>query len=139
MQATLLVGGPGTAKTAIINSFMGKLPSESYSSKTITFSSLSTPGIFQSSVEVRLGPAAHVTVGMIDDCEQSSSRAVAGVHLLGRNQRCQQLQEWPESLCTCWMKLRPGAQICCCKATYCAESCLSVLLSTSRAAPLFHG
>ena len=52
-QATLLVGGPGTAKTAIINSFMAKLPSEQYSSKTITFSSLSTPGIFQSSVEVR--------------------------------------------------------------------------------------
>ena len=58
MQATLLVGGPGTAKTSIINSFMGKLPAEQYSAKTITFSSLSTPGIFQSSVEVRVSPAA---------------------------------------------------------------------------------
>ncbi len=51
-QASLLVGGPGTAKTSIINQFMGRFTPEETTSKTITFSSLTTPAIFQTAVEV---------------------------------------------------------------------------------------
>ena len=51
-QASLLVGGPGTAKTSIINQFLGSFPAEEFTSKTITFSSLTTPAIFQTAVEV---------------------------------------------------------------------------------------
>ncbi|CAD7698753.1 unnamed protein product [Ostreobium quekettii] len=50
-SATLLVGGPGTAKTSTINQFMSKFSPEETSSKTITFSSLTTPQIFQMSIE----------------------------------------------------------------------------------------
>lgn len=51
-QGSLLVGGPGTAKTTVVNSFLSRFSPDSFSSKTITFSSLSTPAIFQVSVEV---------------------------------------------------------------------------------------
>ena len=51
-QASLLVGGPGTAKTSIVNQFLGRFPAEEFTSKTITFSSLTTPAIFQLAVEV---------------------------------------------------------------------------------------
>jgi hypothetical protein len=54
-QASLLVGGPGTAKTSIINQFLGRFPAEEFTAKTITFSSLTTPAIFRLAVEV--GPA----------------------------------------------------------------------------------
>ncbi|CAL8466541.1 g6077 [Coccomyxa elongata] len=50
-KASLLVGGPGTAKTSIINLFMGRFTPEETTSKTITFSSLTTPAIFQTAVE----------------------------------------------------------------------------------------
>ncbi|PNH08753.1 Dynein gamma chain, flagellar outer arm [Tetrabaena socialis] len=50
-KATLLVGGPGTAKTNTINQFISKFNQETTSNKTITFSSLTTPGIFQLSIE----------------------------------------------------------------------------------------
>ncbi len=46
-KATLLVGGAGTAKTNTINQFISKLNPETTTNKTITFSSLTTPGIFQ--------------------------------------------------------------------------------------------
>ena len=46
------MGGPGTAKTSIINQFLGSFPAEEFTSKTITFSSLTTPAIFQTAVEV---------------------------------------------------------------------------------------
>lgn len=49
--ASLLVGGPGTAKTTVINQFIGKFNSELVVSKTITFSSLTTPQIFQMAIE----------------------------------------------------------------------------------------
>ena len=45
------VGGPGTAKTATVNQFLSKLNPDQMSSKTITFSSLTTPKIFQASIE----------------------------------------------------------------------------------------
>ncbi len=47
----MLVGGPGTAKTTAINQFLGTFNPEEATSKTITFSYLTTPGIFQMSVE----------------------------------------------------------------------------------------
>ncbi|PSC73956.1 flagellar outer dynein arm heavy chain gamma [Micractinium conductrix] len=50
-KATLLVGGPGTAKTSTIQQFLGRFSKEEHSSKTITFSYLTTPGIFQTSME----------------------------------------------------------------------------------------
>ena len=53
-QASLLVGGAGTAKTSIINLFLSRFNPEEASSKTITFSYLTTPQIFQMSVEVSL-------------------------------------------------------------------------------------
>jgi dynein heavy chain len=43
----LQVGGPGTAKTSVINQFIAKFNPETTSQKTITFSSLTTPQIFQ--------------------------------------------------------------------------------------------
>lgn len=52
VQASLLVGGAGTAKTSIINLFLSRFNPEEASSKTITFSYLTTPQIFQMSVEV---------------------------------------------------------------------------------------
>ena len=54
LQASLLVGGAGTAKTSIINLFLSRFNPEEASSKTITFSYLTTPQIFQMSVEVSL-------------------------------------------------------------------------------------
>lgn len=52
LQPALLVGGPGTAKTNIVNQFLGGFSPEHMLSKTINFSSLTTPGIFQLTVEV---------------------------------------------------------------------------------------
>ncbi len=52
-QATLLVGGPGTAKTSTINQFLGRCPPEEMGAKTVTFSSLTTPAIFQQAIEAR--------------------------------------------------------------------------------------
>ena len=50
-KASLLVGGPGTAKTSSVMQFLNTFDKEEMASKGITFSSLTTPGIFQSSVE----------------------------------------------------------------------------------------
>jgi hypothetical protein len=52
-QASLLVGGPGTAKTSTINQFLGRCPPEEMGAKTVTFSSLTTPAIFQQAIEAR--------------------------------------------------------------------------------------
>eukprot|EP00879_Flechtneria_rotunda_P026528 GHRR01028292.1.p1 GENE.GHRR01028292.1~~GHRR01028292.1.p1 ORF type:complete len:1302 (+),score=429.83 GHRR01028292.1:91-3906(+) len=49
--ASMLVGGPGTAKTTVVNQFLGKFNSEQMVSKTITFSSLTSPQIFQMAIE----------------------------------------------------------------------------------------
>ena len=51
-QASLLVGGPGTAKTSTINQFLSRFSSEEMGSKIMTFSSLTTPAIFQQAIEV---------------------------------------------------------------------------------------
>ena len=53
-QAALLVGGPGTGKTTIINQYLSSFPKQDMGSKTITFSSLTTPAIFQTNIEVLL-------------------------------------------------------------------------------------
>lgn len=50
-KSSLLVGGPGTAKTSCINQFITKFNPETTSQKTITFSSLTTPQIFQITIE----------------------------------------------------------------------------------------
>jgi dynein heavy chain, axonemal len=50
-KSSLLVGGPGTAKTTVVNMFMSKFPVEEVASKVITFSSLTTPSIFQKTIE----------------------------------------------------------------------------------------
>jgi len=51
VQPVLLVGGPGTSKTNIANQFLGRFNLDQAISKTITFSSLTTPGIFQVTLE----------------------------------------------------------------------------------------
>jgi len=75
-KASLLVGGPGTAKTATIMQFIGKFNPEATSNKIITFSSLTTPNIFQmtveSSVEKRQGrtfgpPGGKNMIVFVDD------------------------------------------------------------------------
>lgn len=50
-KASLLVGGSGTAKTTILQQFLSRFDPGAHVSKTITFSSLSTPAIFQSALE----------------------------------------------------------------------------------------
>ncbi|KAK9841874.1 hypothetical protein WJX81_008571 [Elliptochloris bilobata] len=52
-KASLLVGGPGTAKTSTINQLLSRFSSEEMGSKTMTFSSLTTPFIFQQAIEAR--------------------------------------------------------------------------------------
>lgn len=41
------MGGPGTAKTCTIQQFLERFSKEEHTSKTITFSYLTTPSIFQ--------------------------------------------------------------------------------------------
>ena len=50
-KSSLFVGGPGTAKTTTIKSFMGSFDPEVMASRAITFSSLTTPSVFQFTVE----------------------------------------------------------------------------------------
>ena len=58
-KSTLLVGGAGTAKTSTVMQFIGRFNAETTTSKVMTFSFLTTPQIFQitieSSVEKRQG------------------------------------------------------------------------------------
>ena len=49
--SSLFVGGPGTAKTTTIKSFIGSFDPDKMLNKPITFSSLTTPGVFQTAVE----------------------------------------------------------------------------------------
>jgi len=49
--STIFIGGPGTAKTTTIGGFIGGFSPDEMVSKAITFSSLTTPNIFQFSVE----------------------------------------------------------------------------------------
>jgi len=48
------VGGPGTAKTAVINQFLARFPADTSSAKAITFSYFTAPGIFQRAIEARI-------------------------------------------------------------------------------------
>lgn len=74
--ATLLVGGPGTAKTTVVQQYMSKLNTDTHTYKSITFSSLTTPNIFQYAIEGAVekrqgrtyGPAGGKTMAVfIDD------------------------------------------------------------------------
>ena len=49
--ASLLVGAPGTAKTSAAQRFLASRPRAEAVTKTLTFSSLTTPAIVQASVE----------------------------------------------------------------------------------------
>ena len=53
IQSSLLVGGPGTAKTTIVKQFLARFPPDTSSAKDMTFSYFTTPGIFQRAIEVR--------------------------------------------------------------------------------------
>jgi dynein heavy chain len=50
-KASVLVGGPGTAKTTTVQQFLSRFDPDTCVSKTITFSSLTTPALFQASLE----------------------------------------------------------------------------------------
>ena len=50
-KASLLVGGSGTAKTTTLQQFLSRFDPDTHLSKTITFSSLTTPALFQSALE----------------------------------------------------------------------------------------
>lgn len=52
MQAALLVGGPGTAKTTIVKHFLRSFVGERTTVKTMTFSHFTTPEMFQKAIEV---------------------------------------------------------------------------------------
>lgn len=49
--ASLLVGATGTAKTTIVQQYLSHFDMDSHIAKTITFSSLTTPHIFQTALE----------------------------------------------------------------------------------------
>lgn len=67
LQASLLVGGPGTAKTSTINQFLSRFPTEEMGSKTVTFSSLTTPFIFQQAMEARPQPVQEIRCSVPED------------------------------------------------------------------------
>lgn len=53
-RPVLLVGDPGTAKSTVVMSFIRDLDPEAHTSKMITFSFLTKPGIFQTAIESSL-------------------------------------------------------------------------------------
>lgn len=62
VQPVLLVGGSGTAKTNITNQFLGSFDPDQSAIKTITFSSLTSPGIFQATIEASFLFGISVTI-----------------------------------------------------------------------------
>lgn len=46
-----IVGGPGTAKTTIVQQFLARFEADVHASKTITFSTLTSPSILQTTLE----------------------------------------------------------------------------------------
>ncbi len=50
-RGVMLIGEPGTAKTVTINRYIAKMNPETQISKGMNFSSATTPGIFQRTIE----------------------------------------------------------------------------------------
>lgn len=88
--ASLLVGGPGTAKTCMINQFLAKFSSDVMASKTITFSSLTTPQIFQMSIEGKCAKSAHeYLIAVWNNCMQlQPTPVIKGLHSTQLLYRC---------------------------------------------------
>jgi dynein heavy chain len=62
-RAVLLIGEPGTAKTVTIKNYLAKMNAETHISKNLSFSSATTPMIFQRTVESYLDKRMGSTYG----------------------------------------------------------------------------
>ena len=62
-KAVLLIGEPGTAKTVIVQGYMSRYNIEEHISKSLSFSSATTPGLFQRAVESYIDKRVGTTYG----------------------------------------------------------------------------
>ena len=93
------MGGPGTAKTSTIQQFLGRFSKDDHLSKTITFSYLTAPMIFQRAVEASCRGGEGQQEGRWSACNIGSNISSQ------RQQRCFQhpccTSPWPRSAPAC--------------------------------------